>query len=161
MGNVEKKVDFGNIPNRWGEDQLTIDYSTSSFNLDFDLFISLEGINSDTGYLTWYKYEYTTESNEITLTGLQDDTRYYFYAVSRDLAGNVENPLNGTEYYSSNGLYDQQMEIKYIPLLDWEYDFIVEVDDNLDGIYDTGVFLEAESFVRKRPVHSTTVSVPY
>ena len=130
-------LNFGNIPNRWGEDQLTIDYSTSSFNLDFDLFISLEGINSDIGYLTWYKYEYTTESNEITLTGLQDDTRYYFYAVSRDLAGNVEDPLNGTEYYSSNGLYDQKMEIKYIPLLDWGYNFIVEVDDNLDGIYET------------------------
>ena len=130
-------LNFGNIPNRWGEDQLTIDYLTSSFNLDFDLFISLEDVSDNTEYLTWYKYEYTEESNQITLTGLQDDTRYYFYAVSRDLAGNVEDPLNSTEYYSSNGLYNQQMEIKYIPLLDWGYDFIVEVDDNLDGIYET------------------------
>ena len=83
------------------------------------MYISLEEINRRGDYLTWYKYEYTAESNSITLTGLQDDTRYYFYAVSRDLAGNIEDPLNGTEYYSSTGLYDQEIELKYIPLLDW------------------------------------------
>ena len=33
-------LNFGNIPTRWGEDSLTIDYTTSNFNLDFDLFIS-------------------------------------------------------------------------------------------------------------------------
>lgn len=130
-------LNFGEIPNRWGEDTLTIDYTTSSFNLDFDLYISLEEISVKADYLTWYKYEYITESNTITLNGLQDDTRYYFYAVSRDLAGNIEDPLNGTEYYSSTGLYDQQFELKYIPLLDWGYEFIVEIDDDLDGIYET------------------------
>ena len=132
-------LNFGFIPNRWGEDSLTIDYTTSSFNLDFDLFISLESVSEDVDYLTWYKYEYETTSNSIILKGLQDDTRYYFYAVSRDLAGNVENPLNSTEYFSSNGLYDQKFNLKYIPLLDWEHNFIVEIDDNLDGIYETSL----------------------
>ena len=130
-------LNFGTIPDRWGENSLTIDFFASSFNLDFDLYISLEEINRRGDYLTWYKYEYTTDSNSITLTGLQDDTRYYFYAVSRDLAGNIEDPLNGTEYYSSTGLYDQEIDLKYIPLLDWGYDFIVEIDDDLDGSYET------------------------
>ncbi len=128
---------FGDIPKRWGEDSLTIDYTTSSFNLDFDLFISLEAISEESNYLTWYKYEYESESNMITLKGLRDDTRYYFYAVSRDLAGNIEDPLNSTEYFSSNGLYDQAFSLKYIPLLDWEYHVAVEIDDNLDGEYET------------------------
>ena len=132
-------LNFGFIPNRWGEDSLTIDYTTSSFNLDFDLFISLESVSEEVDYLTWYKYEYETASNSIILKGLQDDTRYYFYAVSRDLAGNVENPLNSTEYFSSNGLYDQKFNLKYIPLLDWEHNFILEIDDNLDGIYETSL----------------------
>ena len=130
-------LNFGNIPKRWGEDTLTIDYTTSSFNLDFDMYISLEEITGNTEYLTWYKYEYATESNTIALNGLQDDTRYYFYAVSRDLAGNIEDPLNGTEYFSSTGLYDQQIELKYIPLLYWGYEFVVEIDDDLDGSYET------------------------
>ena len=132
-------LNFGNIPNRWGENSLTIDYTTSSFNLDFDLYISLEEITGNADTLTWYKYEYISESNTITLDGLQDDTRYYFYAVSRDLAGNVEDPLDATEYYSSNGLYDQEIELKYIPLLDWEYNFIVQIDDDLDGTYETSL----------------------
>ena len=130
-------LNFSDIPNRWGEDTLTIDYTTSSFNLDFDLYLSLEEVTGNADYLTWYKYEYTTESNTITLNGLQDDTRYYFYAVSSDLAGNIEDPLSSTEYYSSNGLYDQQIELKYIPLMDWGYTFSVEIDDNLDGTYET------------------------
>ena len=130
-------LNFGDIPNRWGEDTLTIEYTTSSFNLDFDLYLSLEEVTGNADYLTWYKYEYTTESNTITLNGLQDDTRYYFYAVSSDLAGNIEDPLSSTEYYSSNGLYDQQIELKYIPLMDWGYTFSVEIDDNLDGTYET------------------------
>jgi len=128
---------FGNIPNRWGADSLTIDYSTSSFNLDFDLFISLESASEKTEYLTWYIYDYESESEQITLKGLQDDTRYYFYAVSRDLAGNVEDPLNTTEYYSSNGLYDQVFSLKYIPLIDWGYNLVVEVDNDLDGEFET------------------------
>ncbi|MDG1545436.1 MAG: hypothetical protein P8R32_04225, partial [Candidatus Poseidoniia archaeon] len=122
---------------RWGADSLTIDYSTSSFNLDFDLFISLESVSEKTEYLTWYIYDYESESEQITLKGLQDDTRYYFYAVSRDLAGNVEDPLNTTEYYSSNGLYDQVFSLKYIPLIDWGYNLVVEVDNDLDGEFET------------------------
>ena len=64
-------LNFGFIPNRWGEDSLTIDYTTSSFNLDFDLFISLESVSENVDYLTWYKYEYETASNSIILKGLQ------------------------------------------------------------------------------------------
>ena len=71
------------------------------------------------------------------MKGLLDDTRYYVYAVSRDLAGNVDNPLNSTEYFSSTGLYDQNFDLKYIPLLDWDYNFVVEIDDDLDGEYET------------------------
>ncbi len=130
-------LNFGYIPNRWGEDSITIDYSTSSFNLDFDIYLSLEDIANPSTYLTWYKYDYVAIDSEITLTGLKDDTRYYFYAISRDLAGNIEDPLNTTEFYSSDGLYDQVFNLKYIPLLDWNYDIAVEVDNDLDGSYDT------------------------
>jgi len=138
--NYNSKLDtlnFGEIPSRWGEDSLTIDYTTSSFNLDFDLFIALESISNSNTFLTWYSYDYVPESNTITLRGLQDDTRYYVYAISRDLAGNTENPLNTTSYYSSNGLYDQEFNLKYIPLLDWDYNLVVEIDNDLDGDYDT------------------------
>ena len=130
-------LNFGYIPKRWGEDSITIDYSTSSFNLDFDIYLSLEDITSPSSYLTWYKYEYAAADSEITLTGLKDDTRYYFYAVSRDLAGNIEDPLNTTEFYSSNGLYDQTFDLKYIPLLEWNYDIAIEIDNDLDGSYET------------------------
>ena len=130
---------FGDIPARWGEDSLTIDYTTSSFNLDFDLFISLESLSEEVDYLTWYKYEYEIASNSIILKGLLDDTRYYVYAVSRDLAGNIENPLNTTEFYSSNGLYDQVFDLKYIPLLEWNYDIVIEIDNDLDGTYETAL----------------------
>ena len=130
-------LNFGNIPNRWGEDSITIDYSTSSFNLDFDIYLSLQDIGNPSSYLTWYKYDYVTVDSEITLSGLKDDTRYYFYAVSRDLAGNIENPLNTTEFYSSDGLYDQIFDLKYIPLLEWNYDIVIEIDDDLDGSYET------------------------
>ena len=130
-------LNFGNIPNRWGEDSITIDYSTSSFNLDFDIYLSLQDIGNPSSYLTWYKYDYVTVDSEITLSGLKDDTRYYFYAVSRDLAGNIENPLNTTEFYSSDGLYDQVFDLKYIPLLEWNYDIVIEIDDDLDGSYET------------------------
>ena len=63
----------------------------------------------------------------------------YFYAVSRDLAGNIENPLNTTEFYSSNGLYDQVFDLKYIPLLEWNYDIVIEIDNDLDGTYETAL----------------------
>ena len=101
------------------------------FNLDFDIYLSLEDIANPSNYLTWYKYEYVAADSEITLTGLKDDTRYYFYAVSRDLAGNIENPLNTTEFYSSNGLYDQVFDLKYIPLLEWNYDIVIEIDNEV------------------------------
>ena len=132
-------LNFGDIPKRWGEDSITIEYSTSSFNLDFDIYLSLEDIANPSNYLTWYKYEYVATDSEITLTGLKDDTRYYFYAVSRDLAGNIENPLNTTEFYSSNGLYDQVFDLKYIPLLEWNYDIVIEIDNDLDGTYETAL----------------------
>ena len=37
-------LNFGDIPKRWGEHSITIEYSTSSFNLDFDIYLSLEDI---------------------------------------------------------------------------------------------------------------------
>jgi len=138
--NYNSKLDtltFGEIPMRWGNSDLTINYETSSFNLDFDLYVALESISADNEYLTWYLYEHDSQLDTINLKGLQDNTRYYIYAVSRDLAGNIENPLNSTSYYSSNGLYDQAFELKYIPLVEWSYDFIVEIDNDLDGDYET------------------------
>ena len=66
-----------------------------------------------------------------------DKTRYYLYAESIDLAGNIENPLDTTEHLSSNGEYDQIFSIEYIPLLMDNYDFIVDIDNDLDGSYET------------------------
>ena len=67
---------------------------------------------------------------------MQDNTRYYVYAESIDLAGNTENPLQAEEYFSSNGLYDQAFILKYTPLIDWGYDFTVEIDDDFDGNFE-------------------------
>ena len=128
---------FGEIPERWGSSEMNLAYETSSFNLDFDLFISLETMGTDSDYLTWYLYDYESDNNEIILKGLQDNTRYYIYAMSTDLAGNVENPLNTTEHFSSDGLYDQQFELKYVPLFGWGYDFIVDIDNDFDGLFET------------------------
>ena len=30
-----------------------------------------------------------------------------------------------------------EIQLKYIPLLDWGYDFVVQIDDDLDGSYET------------------------
>ena len=53
----------------------------------------MESIDSNSEYLTWYAYDYESLNNQIRLKGLQDNTRYYVYAESIDLAGNTENPF--------------------------------------------------------------------
>ena len=130
-------ISFSEVPGRWGSDVLEIDYVTSNFNLDFEIMVALESISNSNGYLTWYSYEHNINEGKLALEGLQDDTRYYMYAISRDLAGNVENPLNTLEYFSSSGQYDQKYRLKYEPLLDWNYTFQILVDNDLSGDYET------------------------
>ena len=47
--------------------------------------------------------------------------------------------MNTTEFYSSDGLYDQVFDLKYIPLLEWNYDIAIEIDNDLDGSYETAL----------------------
>ena len=54
-----------------------------------------------------------------------------------DLAGNVEDPLNSTEVFVSDGTYDQKYIINYIPLAHGNYEFLVSVDNDFDGTYET------------------------
>ena len=155
-GNTEQKEDydfivnydpnsdtlsFTDLPERWGSENLEINLANSDFNLDFNLYLAMESLNYENPYLTWYEHPTSTNNEIITIQGLLDKTRYYLYAESIDLAGNIENPLNTTEYFSSNGQYDQSFPVKYIPLLMESYDFTVEIDNNLDGVYETILIL--------------------
>jgi len=125
------------LPARWGNENLTINYVITDINLKFDVFIALEAINNPTHSLAWYSYTHNSEENTISLTGLQDSMRYYIVIQSFDLAGNIENPLNTTEIFSSNGTFNQVLNLEYIPLMKLENTFIVEIDEDLDGIYET------------------------
>ena len=62
--------------------------------------------------------------------------RYYLVIKSLDLAGNVEDPLNTTEIYSSNGTYDQFVDLEYMPLSKDGILFTIMIDEDLDGIYE-------------------------
>ena len=101
----------------------------------------MESLNYENPYFTWYEHPTSSNNEIIIIQGLLDKTRYYLYAESIDLAGNIEDPLNTTEYFSSNGNTIKFFTIKYIPLLMENYDFIVEIDNDLDGIYETTLTL--------------------
>ena len=130
-------LSFANIPERWGSEILEINLADSDFNLDFRLFLAMESINYENPYFTWYEHPSDEDNELVIIQGLLDKTRYYLYAESIDLAGNIENPLDTTEHLSSNGEYDQIFSIEYIPLLMDNYDFIVDIDNDLDGSYET------------------------
>ena len=132
-------LSFEDIPERWGSEYLEINLANSDFNLDFQMYLAMESLNYENPYFTWYEHPSSANNEIIILQGLLDKTRYYLYAESTDLAGNVENPLNTTEYFSSNGEYDQEFSIQYIPLIMDNYNFIVEIDNNLDGDYETSL----------------------
>lgn len=150
-GNLEEKDDFDfiinydsqsdsitlvNVPERWGYNSMTIDYVKANEYLDFDLYLSIETIVTPSETLMWFMYEYDTSSNDILLSSLQDSSRYYLVAKSRDLAGNLEDPLNSTEKFVSNGEYDQIYDLRYIPLEKSSYPIIVKIDEDGDGIFE-------------------------
>tara|TARA_B100002052_G_scaffold141915_1_gene130028 strand:- start:5758 stop:10620 length:4863 start_codon:yes stop_codon:yes gene_type:complete len=124
------------VPNRWGEENLTIVYQSSDTNLEFDIYIALESVNNPAHTLAWYYYSQDDAEGIIQLSGLQDSMRYYLVIKSLDLAGNVEDPLNTTEIYSSNGTYDQFVDLEYVPLSKDGILFTIMVDEDLDGIYE-------------------------
>ena len=131
------KLAFTDVPDRWGYDSLEIEFEKANFNLDFKLYLALESVEYSNPYFNWYSHPHNQEDNEIRLTGLLDKTRYYLYAESTDLAGNIENPLNTTEYFSANGEYAQTLKLTYIPIMKYQYPFTVTVDNDLDGTYET------------------------
>ena len=129
------RLNFLDVPERWGDDTLEIDLSKANYNLDFQLFVALESIDFPNPYFNWYSHEQTFE-DKIVLNGLLDKTRYYLYAESTDLAGNIENPLTTIEYFSGNGDYGQELLINYIPLIKEDYPFQVYVDNDFDGDFE-------------------------
>ena len=131
------RLTFAGIPDRWGEE--TLEISIDSFNsyLDFTLFIAMESVDYSTNKMTWYEHSEQNGGDTLTLEGLLDRTKYYLYAKSVDLAGNVEDPLNSTEVFVSDGTYDQKYIINYIPLAHGNYEFLVSVDNDFDGTYET------------------------
>ena len=131
------KLTFADIPERWGEETLEINIDSSNLFLDFSLFIAMESIDYSTNKMTWYELTEQDGSETLLLEGLLDRTKYYLYAQSIDLAGNIENPLNSTELFVSNGQYNQKYEINYTPLADGNYDFSVIIDNDFDGKYET------------------------
>ena len=96
----------------------------------------MESVNYENPFFTWYEHPSGLNNEIIIINGLLDKTRYYLYAQSTDLAGNIENPLNTTEYFSSSGEYNQLFDLKYIPLSKEGYPFKVSIDNNLDGAYE-------------------------
>ena len=154
-GNLEEKENFDfiinydsqsdsinlvNVPERWGYNTMTIDYVKANEYLDFDLYLSIETTETPSETLMWFMYEYDTSSNDILLSSLQDSSRYYLVAKSRDLAGNLEDPLNSTEEFISNGEYDQIYDLRYIPLEKSSYPIIVKIDEDGDGIFEITLF---------------------
>ena len=137
--NYASKVDtisFSKVPQKWGYNSLDIFIDTDNLNLDYKIYIAIQTIEKGNNLLTWYLLPHNISNDKIELQDLQDNTRYFIYAESRDLAGNVENPLNTLEYFSSNGQYDQSFELKYTPVINELHLFNVTVDNDLDGIYE-------------------------
>ena len=130
------RLTFAEIPERWGEETLELNIDSSNSFLDFTLFIAMESVDYSTNKMTWYEHS-EGDSDTLTLEGLLDRTKYYLYAKSVDLAGNVEDPLNSTEIFISDGTYDQSYTINYIPLAHGNSDFTVSVDNDFDGTYET------------------------
>ena len=129
-------ISFPEVPSRWGSNNLDIILQRSSLNLDYEIYIAIQSIEEGNNALTWYLLPHEISSNLIQLRDLQDSTRYFVYAESRDLAGNIEDPLNTTEFFSSNGQYNQQFELKYIPVANEDHNFIITIDNDLDGAYE-------------------------
>ena len=137
--NYASKVDtisFSKVPPKWGYNSLDIFIDTDNLNLDYKIYIAIQTIEEGNNLLTWYLLPHNISDDKIELQDLQDNTRYFIYAESRDLAGNIENPLNTLEYFSSNGQYDQSFELKYTPVINELHLFNVTVDNDLDGIYE-------------------------
>ena len=131
------RLTFAEIPERWGEETLELNIDSSNSFLDFSLFIAMESVEYSTNKMTWYEHSDRNGGETITLEGLLDRTKYYLYAKSVDLAGNIEDPLNSTEVFFSDGTYDQKYTINYIPLAHGNYEFSVIVDNDFDGAYET------------------------
>ena len=141
--NYASKVDtisFSQVPQKWGYDSLEIFIDTDNLNLDYKIYIAIQTIEKGNDLLTWYLLPHNISEDKIMLQDLQDNTRYYLYAESRDLAGNLENPLDTAEYFSSNGQYDQSFDLKYIPAINDIHWFNVSIDNDLDGIYEKTLF---------------------
>ena len=131
------KLTFADTPEKWGEETLELNIDSSNLYLDFSLFIAMESVDYTTDKMTWYEHSDKDSSETLILEGLLDRTKYYLYAKSVDLAGNIEDPLNSTEIFISDGTYDQKYIINYIPLAHGNYEFIVSVDNDFDGTYET------------------------
>ena len=131
------RLSFGEIPTKWGSESLEVIPSNSALNLEFDLFLAMESIDEENPYFTWYEHPYQSGEQKIELNGLLDRTKYYLYAKSIDLAGNIEDPLMSSEAFSSNGNYDQKYVLNYIPLIRENYPFEVRIDSDLDGSFET------------------------
>jgi len=131
------RLTFDELPKKWGEETIEINIDSANQFLDFSLFIAMESIDYSASTMTWYEHAEQKGGNTLLLEGLLDRTKYYIYAKSVDLAGNVEDPLNSTEIFTSDGSYDQEYIINYIPLAHGNYDFTVTVDNDFDGIYET------------------------
>jgi len=129
-------ISFSDVPSKWGSNNLDIVLERSSLNLDYQVYIAIQSIEEGNNVLTWYLLPHEISSNIIELKDLQDSTRYFVYAESRDLAGNIENPLNTTEFFSSNGQYNQEFEVKYIPVTNEAHPFTITVDNDLDGVFE-------------------------
>ena len=131
------ELEFIEVPGKWGYDEIEIEFIKSNEYLDFDLYIAMESIHLDNDALMWFLYDEEIFSNKFTLIGLQDSSRYYLVAKSIDLAGNLEDPLNTIEIFSSDGQFDQVYNLKYIPLNKISYSVEVNIDEDSDGIYET------------------------
>ncbi|MFL2940662.1 MAG: right-handed parallel beta-helix repeat-containing protein, partial [Candidatus Poseidoniales archaeon] len=131
------RLTFDQLPKKWGEETLAINIDSSNLFLDFSLFIAMESVDNTANTMTWYEHSEQEDSSSLLLEGLLDRTKYYIYAESVDLAGNIEDPLNSTEIFASDGAYNQKHVINYIPLAHGDYDFVVTVDNDFDRVYET------------------------
>ena len=132
---IVDNVTFSNVPANWGSDEITIEYLLSDPSSDYSAYLAFEPVDQKDESLEWYSVPFSN-SEDFSLSNLNDRMRYFVYITVTDRAGNVNNPLNTTQYFSSSGDSNQVFDLDYLPLeIINGGEFLVFIDQDLDGTY--------------------------
>ena len=132
---IVDNITFFEVPSNWGSEEITLDYSLSDPSSEYSAYLAFEPVDQKDESLEWYSVPFSNTENFL-LSNLNDRMKYFVYVIAVDRAGNINNPLNTTQYFSSNGENNQVFDLDYIPLeLENGGEFFVSIDQDLDGTY--------------------------